>query len=161
MNDTQLTDQEILFCELYVNGTAPFAGNAAKCYSEVFHESGVNIRQKAKKLLSQDRIKTYVGKLEEISEENTADMKRYLTQNLMKILDETSIAEFRDRRGTLLSPAPLRSVAVNAAKALMDMYPVKEAQTTNLNIGGNGEGGITFNVIVPEPTDSSEITTAE
>ena len=66
---------------------------------------------------------------------------------------------YMDRRGTRLSPAPLRSVAVGASKALMDLYPVKEAQKHELSIGGAGEGGITFNVIVPEqakevkPTD--------
>ena len=60
------------------------------------------------------------------------------------------MAQYTDRRGTKLSPAPLRSVAVSATKALMEMYPVKEAQVNKLNIEGAGEGGITFNVIVPE-----------
>ena len=77
-------------------------------------------------------------------------MKKFLTENLVHIIEETSTAEYRDRRGTRLSPAPLRSVAVSATKALMEMYPVKEAQVSKLNIEGGGEGGITFNVIVPE-----------
>lgn len=151
MENKELTEQEVLFCELFINGTAPYAGNAVKCYSEVFKEDNPRTRHKAKKLLSREDIKAYIAELEEMSIEEAGNMKRYLTQNLMKILDETSTAQFRDRRGTLLSTAPLRSVAVSAAKALMDMYRVKEAQTINLE-GGNSEngGGITFNVIVPE-----------
>lgn len=150
MDNSKLTEQEVLFCELFVNGTAPYAGNAVVCYSEVFKESGPRTRHCAKKLLAQEEIQSYVKELEAISAVENGDMKRYLTQNLMRILDETSTAQFRDRRGTLLSPAPLRSVAVNAAKALMEMYPVKEARTTNVNIDGGSEGGITFNVIVPD-----------
>lgn len=146
----QLTEQQVLFCELFVNGTAPFAGNAYKCYSEVFKDDGLNANHRAKQLLMQDSIQEYIKELEAMCAEETVHMKRYLTQNLMKIIDETSVAQFYDRRGTALSPAPLRSVAVSAAKALMDMYKVKEAQVSHLNIEGGGEGGITFNVIVPD-----------
>ena len=156
MENKNLTEQEIIFCELFVNGTAPYAGNAVKCYSEVYKEDGPRTRQYAKKLLAREDIQSYIKELENISAEEDGDMKRYLTQNLMKILDETSTAQFRDRRGTLLSPAPLRSVAVSAAKALMDMYDVKRANTTNVNIEGGGEGGITFNVIVPESNTETE-----
>lgn len=35
-------------------------------------------------------------------------------------------------------------------KLLADMYPVKEAQVSELNINGSDGSGITFNVIVPE-----------
>lgn len=150
MDNKQLTEQEVLFCELFVNGTAPYAGNAVKCYSEVYKEDGPRTRHCAKRILAREDIQAYIKELEEMSAEEAGDMKRYLTQNLMKIIDETSTAQFRDRRGTLLSPAPLRSVSVSAIKALMDMYDVKEAQTTNVNLEGGGEGGITFNVIVPE-----------
>lgn len=156
MDNKQLTEQEVLFCELFVNGTAPYAGNAVKCYSEVYKEDGPRIRHWAKKLLAREDIQAYIKELEEMSADEAGDMKRYLTQNLMKIIDETSTAQFRDRRGTLLSPAPLRSVAVSAAKALMDMYAVKEAQTTNVNFEGGDEGGITFNVIVPESKTETE-----
>lgn len=160
MKETKLTDQEILFCEIFVNGTAPYAGNAVKCYSEVFKDDGLRANHKAKTLLKRPDIADYVKELREMSEEEACNMKRFLTENLKKIFLETSTAEYRDRRGTLLSPAPLRSVAVSAAKALMDMYPVREAQINKLNIeGGNGEGGITFNVIVPDmkpANDSAE-----
>lgn len=151
MGNKQITEQEKLFCELFVNGTAPYAGNAVKCYSEVFKDEGINASHRAKVFMSQSHIKDYLSELEEMSAEKAIWMKHYLTQNLMKIIDETSTEQFYDRNGTALSVAPLRSVAVTAAKALMDMYPVKEAQVNKLNIeGSNGEGGITFNVIVPD-----------
>ncbi|GAB6013468.1 hypothetical protein [Viscerimonas tarda] len=62
-------------------------------------------------------------------------------------MEETATATFDDRFGTHLSPAPLRAVAVNAAKALMELYPVKHIHETRLRI--EGEGGVVFNVIVP------------
>jgi len=37
---------------------------------------------------------------------------------------------------------------VNAAKALMDMFPIKHKEETKLRIE-NGEGNVIFNVIVP------------
>lgn len=156
MAKRELTKQERAFCELYVSGTAPYAGNAYKCYSEVFEDKGRLAKHKALLLLQEDVIAEYVKELEELESAETVCMKRYLTQNLKKILEETSTAEYRDRRGTVLSPAALRSVAVNAAKALMEMYDVREAQVNKLNIDANGEGGITFNVIVPNATPEKE-----
>ena len=35
-NNNKLTDQEILFCDLYANGEAPYGGNAARCYQESY-----------------------------------------------------------------------------------------------------------------------------
>lgn len=160
MENKQITEQEKLFCELFVNGTAPYAGNAVKCYSEVFKDEAINVSHRAKVFMRRPYIKAYLSELEEMSAEEAKDMKRYLTQNLMRILDETSTEQFYDRNGTALSVAPLRSVAVSAAKALMDMYPVKEAQVNKLNIeGSNGEAGITINVIVPDskPIDDPTI----
>ena len=149
--NNQLTETEILFCELYVNGSAPFGGNAAKCYSEVFKCDPRRAKHKAKMMLVREEIKEYIKELEEtVGEEDAKSMKKFLTENLIHIIEETSVAQYTDRRGTKLSPAPLRSVAVSATKALMEMYPVKEAQVNKLNIEGAGEGGITFNVIVPE-----------
>lgn len=157
MENQQLNEKEKLFCELFMNGTAPYAGNALKCYSEVFKDDGINANHRAKTLLRKPAIKAYIKEMEEMDAEEAASMKRYLTQNLMRIIDETSTAQFYDRRGTSLSPAPLRSVAVSAAKALMDMYSVKEAQVNRLNIEGDGaEGGVTINVIVPDMTPKED-----
>ncbi|MBR4405182.1 MAG: hypothetical protein IKT30_02285 [Bacteroidaceae bacterium] len=152
--DSKLTENEILFCELYVNGSAPYAGNAAKCYSEVFKCDSKHTKHLAKQLLMREDIQAFLKELDEMTYEEAKFMKKFLTENLIHIIEETSVAEYRDRRGTKLSPAPLRSVAVSATKALMEMYPVKEAQVNKLNIEGAGEGGITFNVIVPEQPKS-------
>jgi hypothetical protein len=147
--NTALTGQEIAFCELFVNGCAPFCGNAAKCYEEVFQIISNTSKGKAKKLLSQQHIQDYIQVLEDENDKDSKILKKRLTENLLHIVDETSSAQFYDRRGTKLSTAPLRSVAVQATKALMDMYPIREANVNKLNIEGAGAGGITFNVIVP------------
>lgn len=148
--DSTLTEKELLFCELYINGSAPYAGNPAKCYSEAFKCDSIKAKSLARSLLVREDIKSYIEELDAMYQEEAKYMKKFLTENLMHIIEETSVAEYHDRRGTKLSPAPLRSVAVSASKALMEMYPVKEAQVSKLNIEGACEGGITFNVIVPE-----------
>ena len=147
MKETKLTEEEQLFCELFMNGAAPYAGNALKCYQAVFKSDDVKDNIRAKKMLSRDDIKAFMAELDDYNAQETAHMKKFLTENLKHIIEETSTAVYRDRRGNKLSPAALRSVAVTASKALMDMYPVKEAQVNKLNIEG---GGIVFNVIVPE-----------
>ena len=150
MDKYELTKEEQLFCELYATGDAPFAGDPARCYMEVFHDNTNRAKNRALRLLARKDIQAYLDELGELGYEEAKFMKKFLTQNLMNIVSECSHSEFRDRRGTLLSPAPLRSVAVNASKALMDLYPVKEAQVNKLSIDGAGDGGITFNVIMPE-----------
>lgn len=152
-NNNQLTEQEKLFCELYANGEAPFGGNAARCYQEVFNDRTHRTKNRAIRMLSRPDIQAYLKSLDELPYEEAKYMKTFLRENLTSIITECTSGEYRDRKGTLLSPAALRSVAVNASKALMELYPVKEAQINKINIdGGNGEGGITFNVIMPEQT---------
>jgi hypothetical protein len=146
-----LRNREIVFCELFVNGCAPYCGNAAKCYEEAFSISSNTSTGKAKQLLARKYIRAYIEDLESLSYEEAKHLKKRLTENLLHIIEETSKAEYTDRRGTRLSPAPLRSVAVQATKALMDMHPIKEANVNKLNIEGAGEGGVVFNVIVPAP----------
>lgn len=157
MKETTLTKEEQLFCELFINGAAPYTGNALKCYQEVFRSNEIQDNLKAKKLLAREDIKDYMEELEGYNAQEAAHVKKFLTANLKHIIEETSVAEYKDRRGTRLSPAALRSVAVSASKALMELYPVKEAQVNKLNIEGGGENGITLNVIVPEqkPTDKT------
>jgi hypothetical protein len=147
---TELSKEEKKFCELYVNGTAPYAGNATRCYAEVFHDNSMQTKHLALQMIGRVDIQEYLKELDGMAYEEAKYMKKFLTESLVHIIEETSTAEFTDRRGVPLSPAPLRSVAVGATKALMEMYPVREAQVNKLNIEGNGEGGITFNVIVPE-----------
>lgn len=155
-NKEKLTDQELLFCELYVNGEAPFGGNAAKCYQEVFGNNTNRAKSHATRMLARPEIQEYLKSLDELPYEETKYMKTFLRENLVSIIQECSTAEYRDRRGALQSPAALRSVAVNASKALMDLYPVKEAQVNKINIDGAGDGGIVFNVIMPENTSTNK-----
>lgn len=156
-SNNKLSDQEKLFCDLYANGEAPFGGNAARCYQEVFNDKTRLAKNRAVQLLARPEIQTYLKSLDELPYEEAKYMKTFLRENLICIIQECSNAEFRDRKGTLLSPAALRSVAVNASKALMELYPVKEAQVNKINIdGGNGDGGITFNVIMPQQTKQDE-----
>lgn len=146
----ELTEQEKAFCELYVNGCDPYCGNASKCYEEIFNITSNTAKGKAKKLLCQKHIQKYIEEIDSLGYNDNEFLKKRLTEKLLHIIDETSSAEYMDRRGTKLSPAPLRSVAVQATKALMEMHPIKEAQVNKLNIEGGGEGGVIFNVIVPE-----------
>ena len=95
-------------------------------------------------------VKSFLEELRSIANYETTDLKSRLTEKLLSIIEETSTAQFKDRRGTLLSTAPLRSVAVQAAKALMEIHPIKVAQESKLELKGNGDAGIVFNVIVPE-----------
>lgn len=151
---SKLNKQEEMFCNLFVNGTAPYAGNSTKCYSEVFGEKGPLTKSKAKELLSREYIQEHIAKLEEVTLDEAKAIKRYLTENLMSIIDETANASFTDRFGTKLSPAPMRSVAVQASKALMELYPVKETQKISLE--AEDGGGIVFNVVVPDKPKDSE-----
>lgn len=156
-SNIQLTDQEKLFCDLYANGEAPFGGNSAKCYQEVFNDKTRLAKSRAIQMLARPEIQAYLKSLDELSYEEAKYMKTFLRENLTSIVTECSSGEYRDRKGTLLSPAALRSVAVNASKALMELYPVKEAQVNKINIdGGNGEGGITFNVIMPQQSKEEQ-----
>lgn len=150
----EITKQEQVFCELFVNGCAPYAGNAAKCYTDAFHkpEDALN-GQYAKVLLKDERIAAYISELEALSAEEAKDMKRFLTANLKHIIEETAHDTYTNGKGKALSPAALRSVAVSASKALMEMYPVKEAQVNKLDLNGADGSGITFNVIVPEQSN--------
>lgn len=146
-----LNRQEIDFCELYIFGCDPYVGNARKCYEDVFDDTSNVSMKKARLLMTRDDIQEYIEQLRKIANYGTADLKARLTEKLLHIIDETSVAHYTDRRGTELSPAPLRSVAVQAAKALMELHPIKVAQESKIELnGGNGEAGITFNVIVPK-----------
>lgn len=153
-----LSQQERDFCELIVFGCDPYTGNARKCYEEIFLSSSNTSLKKARELMAREDVSKYLADLRKIANYENADLKARLTEKLLHIIDETSTAHYTDRRGTELSPAPLRSVAVQAAKALMDMYPIKVAQESKLELSGGdgGNGGITFNVIVPQENKNAE-----
>jgi hypothetical protein len=160
----KISQEEKRFCELYCNGAAPYAGNASRCYAKVFvgayDEDDLDSPIKARELLMKPEIQSYLETLEKQAYADSNYVKRYLTGTLMRIIDEASSASFKDRFNTQLSPAPLRSVAVSASKALADLYPVKESQKHELSIDGNGgapgQSGVTFNIIMPEKKEGAE-----
>jgi hypothetical protein len=87
-------------------------------------------------------------------EMETLALKLQLAETLKAVMEETATASYEDRFGVALSPAPLRAVAVNAAKALMELYPVKHIHETRLRIEGAG-GSVIFNVLVPETKENA------
>ncbi|MCY1134005.1 hypothetical protein OWT79_10385 [Bacteroides fragilis] len=147
----KLTEEEERFCQLYINGSVEYAGQHVKCYKEAFHNHDVNVSILSRQLLSKTsvlaRIKVLSDELQ--TETETIATKLQVSETLKAVMEETATSSYTDKFGVKLSPAPLRSVSVNAAKALMDIYPIKHAQSSKLNI--EGEGGITFNVVVPSP----------
>lgn len=152
----EITENEICFCELYVNGVAPYAGNAMKCYTDVFKSHGSQTRTAAMRLLSEPHIQAYIAELEAMNAFDAKRKREYIARHLENIIEETSTNDYYDRKGTKLSPAAMRSVSVQAMKLYAELYPVKEAQVNKLSID-NGEGGVTFNLIVPQaPTENPE-----
>lgn len=146
-----LSQKERDFCELFIFGCDPYTGNARKCYEELFNVSSLTSLKDAQELMAREDVNEYLTQLRIVANYNNADLKARLTEKLLHIIDETSTAQYTDRRGTVLSPAPLRSVAVQATKALMELHPIKVAQESKLELtGGDGNAGITFNVIVPQ-----------
>lgn len=151
-----LSKEEKKFCELFVHGCSPYAGNMVACYEKAFNKSNMNCKHEIIQLLNRTDIKEYINEIEEEDFEEAKFLRKRLSENLLSIMEETSTAVYRDKRGNELSPAPLRSVAVQAAKALMEIHPIKEAQINKLSIEGNGEGGVVFNVIIPESKKTKE-----
>lgn len=148
-NELGLTKAESLFCDLYINGGREFAGQHCKCYREAFQDSGSGVSLKSRRLLGKTHISERIKKLSEQQQTDTEAIavKLQVTETLKSVMEETSTAKYKDKWGMDLSPAPLRAVAVNAAKALMDLYPIKHAQEAKLKIEGGGDNGIIFNVI--------------
>ena len=145
-NELGLTKAESLFCDLYINGGREFAGQHCKCYREAFQDSGSGVSLKSIKKLSEQQQ----------TDTEAIAVKLQVTETLKAVMEETSTAKYKDKWGMDLSPAPLRAVAVNAAKALMDLYPIKHAQEAKLKIEGGGDNGIIFNVIVPQKENNGE-----
>lgn len=146
-----LDEKEEEFCNLYICGGNGFAGKYTRCYTEVFGNEKGNISVRSRKLLSkpavQSRIKELAADLQ--NETETIAVKLQLSETLKAVMEETSTAQYIDKFGIALSPAPLRAVSVNAAKALMDLYPVKHSADPKQRGEGTGHG-IVFNVIVPD-----------
>jgi hypothetical protein len=146
-----LTAEQEQFCQLYVCGGAKFAGQLSKSFKEVFGEDYRDVSLDARRLVREPLI---MARIKELSTAMTSEIeniaiKMQITETLRSIMEETASDNFSDRFGSRLSPAPLRAVAVNAAKALMELYPVKHAHETKFKIEGT-DNGVVFNVIVPQ-----------
>ncbi|MDR1501157.1 MAG: hypothetical protein LBT43_01705 [Prevotella sp.] len=139
------------FCELFVYGGSEYAGQHVKCYTEVFGEEPLKVNVLSRKLLAKVEIQSRIRELMKDLQCETENMaiKLQVAETLRSVMEETSTARFSDKFGIDLSPAPLRAVSVNAAKALMELYPIKHVHEARLRIEGSG-GSIVFNVIVPE-----------
>lgn len=153
-----LTEHELQFCELYVNGGLEFAGRPKKCYVEVFGGNAVkNPNASANYLMNKPHVLAHIKALlsSERFELETMAVKLQVTETLKAVMDETATSDFTDRFGVPLSPAPLRAVSVNAAKALMEIFPIRHKEENRLRIEG-GDGGVIFNVIVPQNMPKNE-----
>ncbi len=145
----KLTDKEIRFCELFVDGDKDFAGRAEACYTEVFGEKQYGIIA-ARQLLAKAHIKAHIKQLieDKDTESEVIAIRLQVAETLRSIMSEAAKGEYIDRFGVPMSPAPLRAVSVNAAKALMDIFPISNAQTQTIK--NEGSGNIIFNVVVPQ-----------
>lgn len=157
--EKRLTEEELQFCELYVNGGLEFAGRPKRCYVEVFGEKAVkHPNASANYLMNKPHVLAHIKALlsSERFEMETAAIKLQVTETLKAVMDETATTDYTDRFGVPLSPAPLRAVSVNAAKALMEIFPIKHKEESRLRIEGS-DGNVIFNVIVPQnPTHDGE-----
>lgn len=156
--EKSLTEQELQFCELYVNGGLEYAGRPKKCYIEVFGDKAVkNPHSSANYLMNKPHVLAHIKALlsSDRFEMETMAVKLQVTETLKAVMDETANSDYTDRFGVPLSPAPLRAVSVNAAKALMDIYPIKHKEENRLRIEGS-DGNVIFNVIVPTNTSKDE-----
>lgn len=146
-----LTAQEEELCQLFVNGGVKFAGKYTPCYREVFKDESPKAYVAGRKVFARPQVMARIKELVEEVNNDTGKIaiKLQIVETLKAVMEETSDSSYTDKFGIKLSPAPLRSVSVNAARALMDIYPVKHSGDSK----GKSEvnGGVTFNVIVPAP----------
>lgn len=163
MNDKkrQLTDEQAKFCMLYVNAPVPYIGDALACYELVYGKGKSELdtasnAHNAKLLLQDEEVQKRISELEAVNLYNTASLKPSITQTLLHIMGEMSTCQYYDKEGVKLSPAAARSVAVNAAKTLNDMYGIKEDILHKVQLEGKEGSGITFNVIMPEKRKNLE-----
>lgn len=175
MNNSKLTDLEEKFCLVFACGPAPYNGNAALTYDLVFKgKTGRFFDPEAKlgkegimaevdtsllvrQLMVRDDIKDRIDQLQSESVVNASTLRPRLTETLLKIADECSTMTYEDRFGTKLSPAALRSVAVNAISKLTDMYGIKEDIAHKVTLEGTDGEGITFNLVMPQQNNENTL----
>lgn len=160
----RLKEEEQDFCILLVEGGMEYAGNPRKCYvdtigrKEKISEDDIFIGHYVNEVLGRADIQGYISDLRKaIDEESQSEILRsYLKEKLLQIIDECSKASYTDRRGTKLSPAALRSVANHSIKTLMELTPgLRKEDDGKVECDGK-QGGVTFNVIVPDKPDKTK-----
>ena len=159
-----LSEKEQKFCLIYTAGPVPYVGNEARCYQLVFNgstheptgDAEIEVSLKAHELMAREDIKERIDNLGALNVVNATTLRPRLTQALLKIADECAVATYTDKFGVELSPAALRSVAVNAVKTLTDMYGIKEDIAHKVMLEGSDGEGITFNLIAPQPAPKPE-----
>lgn len=134
------------FCDHFVYGDPGVAGDARQSYIRAF---GVKItKREASAFIRKKSIAKRIKELYEENAESTYAKRIYVEEKLITIIDECVKAKFKDKFGNIISPAAMRSVAVNALKVYNDMNgfnaPVEIRDTTEQKTG------IHFNLIVPE-----------
>lgn len=165
MDNKVLTELEDKFCAIYACGPAPYNGNARKAYDLVFNGAtgmlydpdvdgrvmrSVDVSLQVQRLMQRDEIKERIDKYQSMNVVNATTLRPRLTAMLLGIADECSTTTLCDRVGTPLSPAALRSVAVNAITRLCDMYGIKEDIAHKLTLENANGDGITFNLFLPD-----------
>lgn len=171
MNNSKLTDPEEKFCLVYACGPSPYNGNPQKTYDLVFNNctgtgdpnednriiADVDNTLAARELMLREEIKERIDQIRSENTVNASVLTPRLTSILLKIIDECSTLTVFDRWGNKVSPAALRSVAVNATSKLMDMYGIKEDIAHKLIVEGADGDGITFNLVMPESNKDNEL----
>ena len=172
MDEVKLTDLEEKFCLIYANGPAPYNGNAQKTYDLVYNnvmesymageyyeqsENSIDTTMLARQLVLRPDIKSRIEQIQSESLVNATTLRPRLTETLLKIADECSTLVCVDKFGTKISPAALRSVAVNAIGKLTDMYGIKEDIAHKVMLESADGDGITFNLIVPQTNKDNEV----
>lgn len=161
---TRLTEVEQDFCILLIEGSGDYAGNPEKCYLETIgkeekiEENDPFLGHYVRETLGREDIQGYIKELKDSvdSEVDNEILRSYLKSRLIKIIDECSTASYTDRRGTKLSPAPLRSVANHSIKTLIDLTPGLAKHDEGDKNGDDENKGMTFNVVAPPKPEKSK-----
>lgn len=164
----KLTDLEEKFCLVFAAGPSPYNGNAKKTYDLVFKgasakylntdvEAEIATTISVQQLMQREDIKARIDQIQSANIVDAATLRPRLTETLLKIAEECSVLTVEDRWGNALSPAALRSVAVNAIKELTNMYGIKEDIAHKVMLEGADGDGITFNLVVPQANKENEI----
>lgn len=138
-----------MFADLYVWGDDETRGNHKACFLQVFGSEIKDLSAAGRRLLAKPHMTEYIDK--QIAEfENLMKVEKIKNiSTLTKIRDEMTSAKYVNRFGEINGVAACRSVAIRATETINKMAGFEKPTTVNL--AGGEAGGVTFNLIVPEP----------